>query len=193
MREPLVSRRDALVSVGAARGDPHRRGYRRRRRSSRLGSVDHQDEHRGGADAVPRRAGSAGTEWLVHRIEEFTDGPEDQDRRRHDVERLGRDQVDPRARALRPPIRRAAGAGLRLQGLARETQPYDDVRVRKAVNSRSTGRRPSTRSTAATASTRALPPGYGPWPLAQVELMLNDGRVLRRLQQGLRNTVSLSP
>lgn len=42
--------------------------------------------------------------------------------------------MDPRARALRPPTRRAAGAELRLQGLARETQPYDDVRVRKAVN-----------------------------------------------------------
>ena len=45
-------------------------------------------------------------------------GPEveDPDRREHDVERPGGDQVDPRARAFRPPVRRAAGARLRRAG-----------------------------------------------------------------------------
>ncbi len=35
------------------------------------------------------------------------------DRREHELERPGRDQVDPRARAVRPAVRRAAGARLR--------------------------------------------------------------------------------
>ena len=43
-------------------------------------------------------------------------GREDPDRREHDLERPGGDQVDQGARALRPPVRRAAGAGLRRAG-----------------------------------------------------------------------------
>ena len=41
---------------------------------------------------------------------------EDPDRREHELERSGGDQVDSHARALRPPVRRAAGAGLRPRG-----------------------------------------------------------------------------
>ena len=41
---------------------------------------------------------------------------EDPDRREHDLERPGGDQVDQGPRALRPPVRRAAGAGLRRAG-----------------------------------------------------------------------------
>ena len=41
---------------------------------------------------------------------------QDPDRREHDVERPGRDQVDPRPRAPRPPVRGAAGARLRRAG-----------------------------------------------------------------------------
>ena len=40
-------------------------------------------------------------------------GRQDPDRREHELERPRGDQVDPGARAVRPPVRRAAGAGLR--------------------------------------------------------------------------------
>ena len=48
--------------------------------------------------------------------DEVGTGGQDPDRREHDVERPGRDQVDPRPRALRPPVRGAARARLRRAG-----------------------------------------------------------------------------
>ena len=112
-----LARRRSSVGVRSDRRGPHGRGRLRDRRGAGTDAADDPDGHRAGADAVPRRAGSA-----PHRVARASDGGVLAQLEPH---RRVRD-LRPRDRAARP---QGEGARRARRGAPRRRSARDRVPV----------------------------------------------------------------